>query len=152
MPCIIFYSSIRFACGGGLKSALMQLYGGSVPRCRHRLRTASIRRPTRIISRGETDNARIYSKSPADTKKKVERSGRSSSTDPVHAWRVRAPSAAAYLHAAVTSADDTSAHFFSCYAYRSDPRAHTHARTHTPILPHRMSARRTGPGCALAHT
>lgn len=105
-------------------------------RCRHRLRTASIRRLARIISRGKTDNAQIYSKSWTDTKRKQKETGGSSSTDPVHAWRVRAPSVAVYLHAAVTSADDTSAHFFfSCNAYRSDP--------HTRVLPRGVNAKRT---------
>lgn len=44
-------------------------------RCRYRSRTVSIRRRAHIISRGEADNAQIYSKSRADTKRKQKEMG-----------------------------------------------------------------------------
>lgn len=97
----------------------MQLYGNTISLPRYRTRTASIRRQARIISRGGTDNAQIYSKSRTDTKRKQKETGE------VPPLTQCTRGACAYLHAVVTSADDTSAHFF--FAHRISKRsAHTH--------------------------
>lgn len=112
-----FLLSVKLVRVGNLKSALMRLYGNTISLPRSR--TASIRHRARIISRGGTDNAQIYSKSRTDTKRKQKETGE------VPPLTQCTRGACAYLHAVVTSADDTSAHFF--FAHRISKRsAHTH--------------------------
>lgn len=132
----IFLLSVKLARVGNLKSALMQLYGNTISLPRHRSRTASIRRRARIISRGGTDNAQIYSKSGADTKRKQKETGE------VPPLTQCTRGACAYLHAVVTSADDTSAHFFFRASHIEAIRTHTSVSARRTI-PAGMSGRRT---------
>jgi hypothetical protein len=97
-----------------------------IPKLRAIPRDSYIRRarltpdvPYDFTLNGETDKrANIFEK-PDRYKKEVERNGRSSSTDPVHAGRMRPSSVAAYLHATVTSANDTSAQYFFLFSFRN---------------------------------
>lgn len=107
--------------GERLKSVLIQLYrnGGAA--------TAHEPRPSRRVLYPAAERiTQIYSKSRADIKRKQKETGEVPPLTQCTRGACARCSVAAYLHAAVTSADDTSAHFFSPHervSKRSEQRA-----------------------------